>query len=173
MSFDEYVAARGLALSRFAYVLTGDRHQAEDLLQAALLKTYRNWDKVRRADHPDAYVRRILVTTHTSWARRLWHREHSVAELPEAATGGRLDDPADRVAERDALRRGLAGLPPRQRAVLVLRHLEGYDDAAIADVLGCSVSAVRSYASKGATRLRDVLAPPSSDPAPTTLGGAR
>lgn len=165
MIFEEYVSARALALTKFAYVLTGDRHLAEDLVQSALLKAYGNWDKVTRADHPDAYVRRIVVTTHLSWTRRLRPAEWLTALLPDRESRGALDDPADLVSERDALQRGLALLPPRQRAVLVLRHYAGYDDRDIADLLGCSEGSVRGYASKGAAQLRVDL---TADDARTT-----
>nr|WP_196792118.1 SigE family RNA polymerase sigma factor [Motilibacter deserti] len=157
VTFDEYVAARSLALTRFAYVLTGDAHLAEDLVQSALLKAFRHWGKVARADSPDAYVRRIVVNTHLSWRRRLRLPEWPVAAPPDTPTGGLLDDPADLVGERDVLHRALTDLPPRQRTVLVLRHYAGYDDADIARTLGCTEAAVRGYASKGAARVRAAL----------------
>ena len=128
MDFSEYVAARGPALERFAYVLTGDPHRAQDLVQTALLKAYRRWRWVARADHPDAYVRRIVTTSFLDWRRRRSSTEEPVGELPDRPDGA---DPGDRVAERDELHRALATLSPRQRAVLVLRHYEGWDDAAI------------------------------------------
>ncbi|NHC12358.1 SigE family RNA polymerase sigma factor [Motilibacter deserti] len=157
MTFDEYVAARGQALVRFAYVLTADAHLAEDLVQTALMKAYRHWAKVTAADHPDAYVRRIVVTTHISWRRKRVHPEHLTDTLPDRAVDGRAADPADRVSERDVLDRAVSALQPRPRAVLVLRHYAGYDDTAIAQVLGCSEGAVRAYASKGAAALRAAL----------------
>ncbi len=157
VTFDEYVAARSLALTRFAYLLTHDRHHAEDLVQSALLKAYRNWGRVMSAGHPDAYVRRIVVTTHVSWARRLRRPERPMAEVPDEPAEGTSSDPAECVSTRDTVRRGLAELPARHRTVLVLRHYAGYDDAAIADLLGCAEVTVRVYASKGAARLRAVL----------------
>jgi RNA polymerase sigma-70 factor (sigma-E family) len=157
MEFEEYVAARGRALERYAFVLTGDRQRAQDLVQTALVKAYRHWRRVARTEHPDAYVRRILTTSYLDWRRRRSSTEEPMSSLPERLT----DDPADQVAQRDEMVRALVGLSPHQRAVLVLRHYEGYDDAAIAAVLGCSEVTVRSHATRGAQRLRTILDPTS------------
>lgn len=157
MDFSEYVAARGPALERFAYVLTGDAHRAQDLVQTALLRAYRRWRWVARADHPDAYVRRIVTTSYVDWRRRRSNHEEPVDALPDRPAGDGPADPADRVADRDELQRALATLSPRQRAVLVLRHYEGWDDASIAAALGCGEPAVRTHASRGLQRLRDAL----------------
>ncbi|HYJ74339.1 MAG TPA: SigE family RNA polymerase sigma factor [Kineosporiaceae bacterium] len=155
MEFDEYVAARGPALERYAFVLTGDAQRSQDLVQTALVKAYRRWRWVVRAGHPDAYVRRIVTTSYLDWRRLRSSGERPVETLPDVATTDA--DPADRVADRDELRRALATLTPQQRAVLVLRHYEGYDDAAIAAVLGCSEGTVRAHASRGGRRLREAL----------------
>jgi RNA polymerase sigma-70 factor (sigma-E family) len=163
VDFSEYVLARGPALERFAYVLTGDAHRAQDLVQTALLKAYRRWRWVARADHPDAYVRRIVTTSYLDWRRLRSNAEEPVDELPDRAGG---PDPGDVVADRDELRRSLAALSPRQRAVLVLRHYEGWDDAAIAAALRCGEAAVRTHASRGGQRLRAALAAAAD---PTTL----
>lgn len=140
--FDDYVAARGDALLRFAYLLCGDAHLAEDLVQSVLAKAYRRWPK------PEAYVRRMVVNEHLSWRRRRSSGEVVVAATPDAAAGG-----AD-LAERDAMWRLLATLPRRQRAVLVLRYYEDLSDAAIAEVLGCAESTVRAYATRALAALR-------------------
>ena len=153
MDFEDYVAARGRALERYAFVLAGDGHVAQDLVQTALLKAYRRWRWVSAADHPDAYVRRIVTTSYLDWRRR--RSEQLLPELPEPAA--RAPDPADEVVSRDELLRALATLSPHQRAVLVLRHYEGCDDAAIAAVLGCGEGTVRSHASRGLERLRRSL----------------
>lgn len=155
MDFSEYVAARGPALERFAFVLTGDAQRAEDLTQTALLKAYRRWRRVSRADHPDAYVRRIVVTSHLDWRRRRSNDEQPLDTLPERP--GRAPDPGQQVADRDELRRALATLSPRQRAVLVLRHYEGQDDRAIAALLRCGEATVRTHASRGLQRMRAAL----------------
>lgn len=158
MDFSEYVAARGEALERYAFVLTGDAQRAEDLTQTALLKAYRRWRWVSRADSPDAYVRRIVTTSYLDWRRRRSNAEEPAEMLADRpAPGG--GDPADRVAARDELRRALATLSPRQRAVLVLRHYEGWTDAAIAGALRCGEPAVRTHASRGLRRLRAALDP--------------
>jgi RNA polymerase sigma-70 factor (sigma-E family) len=155
VEFSEYVAARGSALERFAYVLTGDADLAQDLVQTALLKAYRRWRWVTRAEHPDAYVRRIVTTSYLDWRRRRSNAEAPVGVVPDRAG----PDLAEGVVERDRLRRALGTLTPRQRAVLVLRHYEGLDDAAIAALLRCGEVSVRSHASRGAARLRESLDP--------------
>jgi RNA polymerase sigma-70 factor (sigma-E family) len=157
MRFEEYVAARGPALERYAYVLTGDVQRSQDLVQTALVKAYRRWSWVVRSGHPDAYVRRIVTTSFLDWRRRRGNRESPLADPPEPRT---VPDHAERVAVRDELRRALGTLTPQQRAVLVLRHYEGYDDAAIAAVLDCGEGTVRTHASRGAERLRRALAAP-------------
>jgi RNA polymerase sigma-70 factor (sigma-E family) len=155
MEFEEYVAARGAALERYAYVLTGDAQRSQDLVQIALVKAYRRWRWVVRADHPDAYVRRIVTTSYLDWRRRRSSDERPVETVADMQVAG--SDPADRVAERDEMRRALDTLTAQQRAVLVLRHYEGYDDAAIGAVLGCSEGTVRTHASRGGQRLREAL----------------
>ena len=152
MDFEDYVAARGRALERYAFVLSGDAHTAQDLVQTALLKAYRHWRSVLRADHPDAYVRRIVTTSFLDWRRR--RGEEPLAQVPDQ---GQAPDPADGVVRRDELTRALGSLTPHQRAVLVLRHYEGYDDGAIAAVLGCGEGTVRTHASRGLDRLRRAL----------------
>jgi RNA polymerase sigma-70 factor (sigma-E family) len=160
MEFEEYVAARGRALERYAYVLTGDRERSQDLVQTALMKAFRHWRRVTRAEHPDAYVRRILTTSYLDWRRRRSSAEEPTGDLPEPEPDGSGPaDPAEQVVRRDEVLRALTTLTPHQRAVLVLRHYEGYDDAAVAAVLGCSEATVRSHATRGAQRLRAVLDP--------------
>jgi RNA polymerase sigma-70 factor (sigma-E family) len=161
-SFDEFVLARGPALLRFAYLLTRDSGRAEDLVQDALLKTHRRWDAVVRADRPDAYVRRIVVNDFLSWRRRRSSREVTGA-VPETV----MPDGTDRLAERDLLWRALATLPPRQRAVLVLRYYEDLTDPQIADVLGCALGTVRSLTSRALGALR--ADPEWAGDAPTAL----
>jgi RNA polymerase sigma-70 factor (sigma-E family) len=148
-SFDEFVLARGAALLRFAYLLARDAGQAEDLVQEALLKANRRWERVVRADRPEAYVRRIVVNDFLSWRRRRSSTEVTGA-VPETA----VSDAADGVAERDLLWRALATLPARQRAVLVLRYYEDLTDPQIADVLGCALGTVRSLTTRALAALR-------------------
>lgn len=154
--FVAYVEARTPALLRLAYLLTGEGHAAEDLVQEALTRAYRRWDQVQAADNPHAYVRRIVVTQHVGWRRRRAAGELPVApeSVPESATG----DVSGAVVERDAAWQALAGLPPRQRAVLVLRYYEDLPDADIARTLGVAVGTVRSLASRAFTQLRSAPA---------------
>jgi RNA polymerase sigma-70 factor (sigma-E family) len=127
VDFSDYVAARQHALLRTAYVLTGEQHAAEDLLQTALAKTYLTWSRIRDPRSADAYVRRIMVNEHTSWWRRAWRKkELSTGELPDQHSGpGRHRssdvDGAGAVADRDAMWTLVQTLPPRQRAAVVLR----------------------------------------------------
>jgi RNA polymerase sigma-70 factor (sigma-E family) len=149
--FDEFVTHHGPELLRLAYMLSGSREQSEDLVQNALVKTYRSWDTVASTDRPIAYVRTIVVREHVSWWRRLPNREVPVAIPHDAAR----DFPDTEIAETDAMWRTLATLPRRQRAVLALRYYEDLSDADIAQLLGCSAGTVRSNASRGLAALRN------------------
>jgi RNA polymerase sigma-70 factor (sigma-E family) len=152
VTFEQFVAAQGRALLRLAFVLTGDRHLAEDLTQTALADAYRHWRKVTAADDPAAYVRRMLVNAHLSWRRR-----RSSSERPteiDDVRAGPGPEPGDALAGRDQMRRLLAGLAPRARTVLVLRYYADLDDAAIAEAMGVSPSAVRATASRALAGLR-------------------
>jgi RNA polymerase sigma-70 factor (sigma-E family) len=154
VSIEEFVATRGQALVRFAFALcAGDAHRAEDLVQAALAKVLRRWDRICSGGQPEAYLRRVIVTEHVSWRRRRSSTETPVAGLPDRITG----DVYAAVDAQDAAWRLLSELPPRQRAVLVLRYLEDWPDAAIAQALGCSEVTVRSQAARGLHKLRDRL----------------
>lgn len=147
--FSDYMAARQQRLLRTAYLISGDRHTAEDLVQTALAKLYLSWDKVRREGSVDAYVRRIIVNEHNSLWRRPWkRRETAAAELPET--------PGPTAAERydDELWRFVRSLPPRQRAALVLRYYEQLTEAETAEVLGVSVGTVKSQTSRALASMR-------------------
>jgi RNA polymerase sigma-70 factor (sigma-E family) len=146
--FDEYVAARWHALVRTAYLLTGNHHDAEDLVQGALLKAVARWKRI--GDHPDPYVRRIIANDHVSRWRRHKGREVTVDRTPDTAVAG---PDADLLALRDAL----ATLAPGQRAVIVLRYYEGLTEREVAEVLGKSLGTVKSQASDGMRRLRTLL----------------
>lgn len=149
-SFDAFVLARGPALLRFAYLLSRDRHQAQDLVQEALSRAHRRW---RRVEQPEAYVRRAILNDFLSWRRRRSSGELVTDELPEPTSPGAGGHAAAQ-ADRDAMWRLLARLPRQQRAVLVLRFYEDLDDAAIAGYLNCSQATVRAHASKALARLR-------------------
>ncbi|MFL6110893.1 MAG: SigE family RNA polymerase sigma factor [Catenulispora sp.] len=148
--FQHYMAARWPALVRTAYLLTGDQHLAEDLAQSTLTKVYASWRRVRRADDIDAYVRRVLVNTNASRFRKHRVAEHLTA-VPYDATG---HEPHADLAQRSALMAALAGLPKRQRAVVVLRYWEDLSEREVADVLGVSPGTVKSQASRALARLR-------------------
>jgi RNA polymerase sigma-70 factor (sigma-E family) len=150
--FAEFVAGSLPALLRFGHVLTGSPQEAEDLVQEALAKSLRRWRWVR-ADNPVAYTRRVMINTHlTRWRR--WGARVRLGDVPESATD---DAGLQRGEDWDALRRALARLPPRQRAVLVLRYLEDLPDTTIAALLGCSPGTVRSHAARGLAALRPRL----------------
>jgi RNA polymerase sigma-70 factor (sigma-E family) len=153
--FAEYFAARRDAVRRTAFMLCGDWHRADDLAQTAFVALHRRWRKVRDRGALDAYVRRTLVRAMIDETRRPWRRERFVDELPEVANPD--GEVGEAVANRSALLDGLRRVPPRQRAVLVLRFLEGLDVAATAEALKCSEGTVKSQTARGLTALRDVL----------------
>ena len=153
-AFRGFVATRSMALLRSAYLLVGDRGRAEDLLQTALIKTYLAWSRIRDINAVEAYVRRTMVTTATSWWRGRWYREHAVERLPD---GDGVDELAARL-ERDAIWEHLRALPAKQRAVLVLRFYEDMSEAEIAETLGVNRGTVKSHAARALSALRRRLA---------------
>ncbi len=148
-AYTAFVRARGTSLQRTAYLLTGDWALAEDLLQTALAKTYLRWDRVT-VDNPEAYVRRVLVTTYSSWWRRRWRGEVPHGDLPDVDAADRWAD----VDARAALGGALSRLPRRMRAVVVLRFHEDMTEAAVAEALGVSVGTVKSQCAKALAKLR-------------------
>ncbi|WP_214319918.1 SigE family RNA polymerase sigma factor [Nonomuraea sediminis] len=150
--FRAFVYSRERALMRTAYLLTGDPHLAEDLLQSVLAKVAQKWHKLERDANPEAYARRALVNEHISWRRRLRH-----AELPSAAPPD-LPERGQDVELKLALRDALARLTPKQRAVIVLRYYEDRTERETADLLGCSVGTVKSQTNYALSKLR-ALAP--------------
>jgi RNA polymerase sigma-70 factor (sigma-E family) len=167
--FEEYVRARGDTLRRFAYLLCGDRHLGEDLVQEVLIKAYRRWSTIE-ADQPDGYLRTAIVRSHVSWLRRRSSGERPAGpdrtgadDAPGLAGGCPVPDFADDHAARDDLWSRLGRLTRAQRAVLVLRYYEGFDDRQIAEVLRCAPATVRVHAARGLSRLRTEMTPsPSS-----------
>lgn len=151
--FREFVAGYGGRLSRFAYLLTGDHHAAEDLMQSALAKAVARWRKVARYERPEAYVRRLMVNEHISgWRRRQRLVEHPVERVPELAASDRSEETVRKVL----LERALAQLTARQRAVVVLRFYHDLSEAEVAAELGCSVGTVKSQNHHALARLREV-----------------
>src|SRR5262245_10334651 len=150
MTFEEYVAVAWPRLLRSAWLLTGDWHRAEDLVQTVLARAYGRWPRLRDGS-PDAYLRAMLATTYLSWWRRRWRGEVPSSALPEQPT----DDAYRDTDLRLALARGLARLPRQQRAVLMLRYHADLTEAATADTLGISVGTVKSYTARALASLRE------------------
>jgi len=149
-AFREYVLARGTALLRIAVMLTGNRADAEDLVQAALANTFLAWDKINDRAALDAYVHRVMVNTHISWWRRRRLEEFPTDELPDLAV-------ADHARESDTaevVRRALDRLPDRMRAAVMLRYFEDMTEPEIAALLGVSLGTVKSTVSRAVARLR-------------------
>ena len=151
--FAEFVHARGRALARTAYLLTGDHQHAEDLLQAALAKAAMRWPSIVGGS-PEAYVRRILYTQQVSIWRRRRPRELLSAAPPDPRAGA--PDPADATAVRLAVERALARLTRRQRTILVLRFFEDLTEAQTAEALGIGLGTVKSQTRDALARLRAV-----------------
>jgi RNA polymerase sigma-70 factor (sigma-E family) len=149
--FGAFVAARATSLLRVAYLACGDETEAEDLLQTALERTYKNWDRIRH-DSPEPYVRRVIVNAAISRARRRAILNIIPMHSPPE-TSARTSD-ADL---RHVLMEAMRDLPPRQRAVIVLRYWEDLSETQTAEVLGCAVGTVKSQASKAMAKLRSAL----------------
>jgi RNA polymerase sigma-70 factor (sigma-E family) len=157
--FTDFVADHGARLLRTACLVTGDTHLGEDLLQTALAKTYGSWGKVRDADHPVAYVRRLMINAHLSWLRRLTNTERPLERFPDAGTG----DHQSAHADTDEMRRALLRLSPRVRTAVVLRYFDDLSEAETAHVMGCSRSTVNNHVTRGLAALRGLLAPGRDD----------
>ena len=152
--FAAFVRERGEYHLRVATLLTGSAAEAEDLLQASLVRLYRAWPRLEvSASPPDAYLRKIVVNTRRSWWQARWRRESPVASVPDVAAEGF----EDRYALGALVRAALAGLPRRQRAVLVLRYIEDLPEASVAGLLGCSAGTVKTHAHRGLRALRASL----------------
>lgn len=156
--FEQFVLGRQAAMFRTAFLLTGDRGHAEDLLQSALERAYQHWRRVMAAGSPDAYVRRIMVNL----ANDHWRSRRYVVEQGLEATRDGPADPdgclAERAETRDLVVRALRTIPPRMRTVLVLRYFEELSEAETAVAMGCSVGTVKSQAARGLDKLRAALA---------------
>lgn len=153
--FAEYFLARREAVRRMAFLICGDWYRADDLAQTAFVALHRRWRKVRDRGALDAYLRRTLVRAAIDESRRPWRREHSVNAVPEAPAPD--EAPGEAVPTREALLDGLRRVPPRQRAVLVLRFLEGLSVADVATTLRCSEGTVKSQTARGLDALREAL----------------
>lgn len=160
-SFREFVAGHQQSLMRTAYLLTGDAHQAEDLLQSVLLKVLGRWSRLARVERPEAYARKALLNQYISWRRRRVR-----IELPTADPPDRPYSSEDSTIVRLVMRRALMRLPPRQRAVIVMRYYEDRTERETAELLNCSIGTVKSQAHYALARLRELapeLAPKLAD----------
>ncbi|RLP94383.1 MULTISPECIES: SigE family RNA polymerase sigma factor [unclassified Micromonospora] len=149
--FRAFVQGIAASLHRTAYLLCGDWHLANDLVQETLAKAYSNWRRVQRADSPSAYVRRILINE----SRRGWRRNRNITVQPDIDST--VADMSDEVVNRAELLQALQSLPARQRATVVLRFLEGLSERETAAALGCSEGTVKSQTSRALIKLKSVL----------------
>ena len=150
--FSDFMHGRWPQLVRLGYGLTGDRQLAEDLAQTAFARAYASWGRVRRADNPDAYLRRIVINANSSRFRKVRVGEVLTATVPELMAAA---DGADRRGDRDALVTALLELPYGQRAAVVLRYWLDLTETETAAILGCSVGNVKSQASRALAKLRN------------------
>jgi len=152
VTYDEYIDRSLAALSRYALMLTTDRHTAADLVQETMVRARERWQRVASADSPEAYVRRMLTNLYLDWHRGPWLRRVWLRADPVETAAPH--DHAQRSADRDEVWQTLSTLPRQQRAALVLRFYEDRPHQEIAEILGCSVGAVRGYISKALATLR-------------------
>ena len=160
VTYDELVRATQPRLVRLGLMLTGNLHNAEDLTQTVLARAHRRWDRISGLDHPEAYLRTMVVNEFLSWRRILKNRELPLAEPVERPSD---EDIGSRQALKDATWRLLTKLPRQQRAALVLRYYEDLTDAEIADILGVTAGTVRSNISRALANLRDHLSTEEDD----------
>lgn len=153
--FAELVEARSTALLRLAYAVVGDHQLAQDLLQEALVKVYVAWPRLRDPAAGEAYARRTIVTMAISWRRRRSFHEPPSDQLPKVSDQDDQGDQGERLATHDVLWQQVRGLPPRQRAALVLRYYEDLSEAETADLMGCSTGTVKSQLSAALGKLRE------------------
>jgi RNA polymerase sigma-70 factor (sigma-E family) len=146
-AFEAFVAARGPALLRTAFLLTGDHGRAEDLVQTALGKTWPRWESIEDFSR-EGYVRKVMVTTYIAWWRRRWTAEYPSDTLPEQASWG------PNVELRHDVLKALASLPKGQRAVIVARFFDDLTEVQTAALLGCSVGTVKSQNARALAALR-------------------
>jgi RNA polymerase sigma-70 factor (sigma-E family) len=149
--FAEFVVARERALQRTAWLLTGDWALAEDLVQTALARSWPRWERIRRRDNPEIYVRRVLVNTWLTWSRRKWRGEQVSESIPD---GPGLADHAAEIAMRLVVQEALSSLTARQRAVLVMRVFDDMSEADVARALNVAAGTVKATAAQALARLR-------------------
>ncbi|MFF5054278.1 SigE family RNA polymerase sigma factor [Micromonospora sp. NPDC000663] len=153
MTYEEFADTRLAPLLRYAVMLTGDPHQAQDLVQETMVRVQLNWRRIARADSPERYVRRMLTNQYVDWKRGSWMRRVLLRGEPDESVRASADH-AQSAVDRDQVWSWLSRLPRRQRATLVLRYYEDLPDAEIAEILGCAVGTVRSSISRALATLR-------------------
>ncbi len=157
-AFSDFVAARSTALHRSAYLMVGDPHLAQDLVQEALTKTYVAWPRLRDISKAEAYTRKAITTTAISWFRRKSWGERAVEVVPEPPVANAAPEGlAASVTQKDWLWQAIGTLPPRQRVALVLRFYEDLTEAQTADAMDCAVGTVKSQVSAALAKLRTQL----------------
>ena len=157
MTFEEFVSARLAALVRYATVVTWDPHLAEDVVQNVLVRAQPRWNRIGRLEEPEQYVKRMIVNEFLSWRRR---RAARSIPLGQATLDGLMPPAPDQMTrrdDRDAMLRLIAGLSPRQRAVIALRFYEDLAVEDIADILGCRTVTVRTHLSRALDALQRAL----------------
>lgn len=154
--FADFVRVHSATLFRTAYLMTGDHQRSEDLMQTTLVRVYQRWPKVDAMERPVAYARKVLVNQAVSWWRLRSSREAPLVSVAEPSWGDRVDE----LAEHDRVWRAVLSLPPRQRAVMVLRYYEDLTEADIAETLAMAPGTVKSHSHAAARRLAELLAEP-------------
>ena len=168
--FERFVAAHADGLLRAAYLIVGDRVEAEDIVQECMLRVARKWPRVRDMEHPGAYARTVMLSLVIDGGAKRSRRSVELVAIETPAARGDAGATVASIDSRTDLIRALAGLPARQRAVLVLRYFADLREAEVATALGCSVGTVKSSASRALERLRQTLDTAATTPAlgPTT-----
>src|SRR4051794_34828220 len=159
--FTEFVRTHSASLFRTGYLITGDYQRAEDLLQSTLVRLYQRWPRVEAMERPVGYARKILAHQAVSWWRRRSSREAPMLVLNEPGWGGGVEE----VTEHERVWKAVLSLPPRQRAVMVLRYYEDLSEAEIAETLGVAQGTVKSHAHAATHRLAELLGEPTAPPA--------
>ncbi len=155
--FTAFVRAQSASLFRTAYLITGDHQRAEDLLQSTLVRLYQRWPRVEAMEQPVGYARKVLVNQAVSWWRRRSSREEPLLLLDEPTWDGGVDE----VTEHERVWNAVVSLPPRQRAVMVLKYYEDLGVVEIAETLGMAPGTVKSHGHAAARRLAELLGEPA------------
>lgn len=153
-TFRDFIVERLAALLRYATAMTCDPHLAQDVVQEVLIRAQRDWDRIGALDRPDAYLRKMVLNEYLSFRRRRANRDLAMSHPLLVQFGSAVEDHADSLVERDAMRIRITRLSRRQRAAIVLRYYENLSDPEIAAAMGCSTATVRSHISHALAALR-------------------